>query len=60
MFYINQPSDTDTELFKDKASEFLLHWGAFGGLLMRELTLQNATSFGMFSLLDMLFQSALK
>ncbi|KAH3883425.1 hypothetical protein DPMN_007380 [Dreissena polymorpha] len=36
----------DHELFREKASEFLLHWGAFSGLLMRELTLQNASSFG--------------
>lgn len=47
MFYLLQPSEDDSEIFKDKAAEFLLHWGAFGGLLMRELTLQNASSFGM-------------
>lgn len=45
-FSFTQPSGEDSELFKTKAAEFLLHWGAFSGLLMRELTLQNAQSFG--------------
>ena len=46
-----QPSGCDYELFKDKAADFLLQWEAFGALLMRELTLKNASSFGRSSVL---------
>jgi len=42
-----QPAGEDSEEFRARAAEFLLQWGAFSGLLMRELTLQNAASFGM-------------
>ncbi|XP_052799431.1 DNA-binding protein RFX6-like [Mya arenaria] len=39
------PSGENADVFKEKAAEFILQWGAFSGLLMRELTLLNSTSF---------------
>ena len=45
-FNIFQSSKTNN-VFKEKAAEFLLQCGAFGALLLRDLTLRSAASFGM-------------
>ena len=45
-FNMFQSSKTNN-VFKEKAAEFLLQWEAFGALLLRDLTLRSAASFGM-------------
>ncbi|KAL3842713.1 hypothetical protein ACJMK2_020701 [Sinanodonta woodiana] len=50
-----QPSKDKKSRQKEKAAEFLLHWAAFGSLLLRDLTLHNAKSFGSFHLIHMMF-----
>ncbi|XP_013406929.1 DNA-binding protein RFX6 [Lingula anatina] len=50
-----QESKSRGRSFKDLASEFLLLWSLFGSLIVRDLTLHSAASFGPFHLLHIMF-----
>lgn len=43
-----------TEQFRTRASEFLLRWSFISSLIIRDLTLRSAASFGMFHLMRLL------
>ena len=45
-------SSKAAKVFKEKAAEFLLQWEALGALLLRDLTLRSASSFGMYMYLN--------
>ncbi|KAK7476909.1 hypothetical protein BaRGS_00031848, partial [Batillaria attramentaria] len=49
-----QPCKEKGRGFRDGAADFLLQWAMFGALLMKELTLHNAASFGSFHLMHVM------
>lgn len=50
-----QPLKDHDRSFQETASKFILHWEIIGSLFMRDLTLHNASSFGAFHLIHMMF-----
>ncbi|XP_025085503.1 DNA-binding protein RFX6-like [Pomacea canaliculata] len=52
--FVLQPCKEKDIGFLDRSADFLLQWAMFGSLLMKELTLHNAISFGAFHLLHVM------